>query len=445
VVIKVVSFHPSPLTGTGTMMTIVIAVIAFACTAVSSNNVQAFVLGTSSSRTFAPTARGHNVPPVYATVQATPIITKTKAPVFDEVCETTGVTLTRFMNEVAMLNPELKELTTLFGAIDTACKAIANLVKRSQLPSSETLGMEGAINVQGEDQKKLDVITNDLLKRALRFTGRLGVLASEEEDTPVDLVGPNAAGADEIIIEEGERYVAVFDPLDGSSNVDAGIPTGTIIGIYEHDVNCDVDPDCITDECTEQEAQCLANTLQPGTNLVAAAYCLYSSSTFLALTLGNGVYIFTLDENIGEFVLSKPKVVIPESSSIYSFNEANIDKWDEPMRATVLKWREGKGRSAKRFSSRYIGSMVGDVHRTLLYGGVFGYPGDTKNPNGKLRLLYEGAPMSFIMEQAGGMSTTGTQRVMEILPQVVHQRVPVLMGSKNDVQEIVDAYSAWKK
>jgi len=377
---------------------------------------------------------------VYSTLEA-PIQTKTKAPVFDEVCDTTGVTLTRFMNEVAMLNPELKELTTLFGAIDTACKAISNLVKRSQLPSSETLGYQGEVNVQGEDQKKLDVITNDLLKRALRFTGRLGVLASEEEDTPVDLIGKDFQAEREIIIEDSGKYVAVFDPLDGSSNVDAGIPTGTIIGVYEHDENCALDPECMDDDCTEQEAACLANTLQPGTNLIAAAYCLYSSSTFLALTLGNGVYIFTLDEAIGEFVLSKPRVRIPETSSIYSFNEANFEMWDKPMRETVQKWRAGTGASGKQFSSRYIGSMVGDVHRTLLYGGVFGYPGDSKNPNGKLRLLYEGAPMSFIMEQAGGLATTGTERVMEITPRIVHQRVPVIMGSKKDVQEVMDAYA----
>jgi len=364
---------------------------------------------------------------------------QTKAPIFDEVCDTTGVTLKRFMSEVAMLNPELSELTTLFGAIDTACKAITNMVKRSQLPSSETLGYQGEVNVQGEDQKKLDVITNDLLKRALRFTGRLGVLASEEEDTPVDL---SANANDGVLIDDGERYVAVFDPLDGSSNVDAGIPTGTIIGIYEHDENCEFDPNCVGEECNEQEAQCLANTLQPGTNLVAAAYCLYSSSTFLVLTLGAGTYGFTLDENIGEFVLSHPNIKIPETSSIMSFNEANTPKWDKPLQEVVSKWKSGTGASGKSFSSRYIGSMVGDVHRTLLYGGVFGYPGDTKNPNGKLRLLYEGAPMSFIMEQAGGMSTTGKERVMEIAPEVVHQRVPVIMGSKKDVQEVVDAYSA---
>jgi len=368
--------------------------------------------------------------------------TSAKIPVFDEVCDTCGVTLTRFMSEVTMLNPELTELTSIFGAIDTACKSITNLVKRSQLPSSSTLGYEGNINVQGEDQKKLDVITNDVLKRALRFTGRLGVLASEEEDAPVDIVG-NDASSPQVIFDDTEKYVVVFDPLDGSSNVDAGCPTGTIIGIYEHDEECDVDlSDFEGDELKEQEAKCLANTLQPGTNLVASAYCLYSSSTFLTLTLGNGVYMFTLDDQIGEFVLSKPDIKIPEVSNIVSLNEANIESWDEPVKNTVKNWRQGKGASGKTFTSRYIGAMVGDVHRTLLYGGVFGYPGDEKNPNGKLRLLYEGAPMSFIMEQAGGLSTTGTQRVMEIVPEQVHQRVPMFMGSKNEIQEIIDAYAA---
>ena len=280
-----------------------------------------------------------------------------------------------------------------------------------------------------------------MLKRALRFTGRLGVLASEEEDVPVSL--DDSVNGQKIVLDETQKYVAVFDPLDGSSNVDAGIPTGTIIGIYEHDEACEIDPDAVGDEYNEQMAKCLTNTLQPGTNLVAAAYCLYSSSTFFVLTLGNGVYMFTLDEQLGEFVLSKPDVKIPETSSIISMNEANIDMWDEPLKNVVKGWRNGTGRSGKRFSSRYIGSMVGDVHRTLLYGGVFGYPGDTKNPNGKLRLLYEGAPMSFIMEQAGGLSSTGRKRVMEINPEIVHQRVPIVMGSKNDIQEIMDAYNKW--
>ncbi|OEU09053.1 putative fructose-1,6-bisphosphatase [Fragilariopsis cylindrus CCMP1102] len=400
--------------------------VLVAVVAVSSTN--AFTARTSSSRGMIST-KLHSTTETEANPMAR---SKSKQPVFDEVCETTGVTLTRFMNEVAMLNPELRELTTLFGAIDTACKAMTNVVKRSQLPSSETLGYQGAVNIQGEDQKKLDVITNDILKRALRFTGRLGV----------DLIGTANSDNQEIVIEEGEKYVAVFDPLDGSSNVDAGIPTGTIIGIYEHSDNCEIDPECIGDECTELEAQCLANTLQPGTNLVAAAYCLYSSSTFMAITLGNGVYMFCLDETIGEFVLSHANVKVPADCNIYSMNEANFDKWDAPLKNVVKGWREGTGKSGERFTSRYIGSMVGDVHRTLLYGGVFGYPGDTKNVNGKLRLLYEGAPMSFIMEQAGGISSTGKERVMEITPEYVHQRIPVVMGSKNAVQEILDAYAA---
>jgi len=393
----------------------------------------AFALLAAPTVAFAPASK--------AFVRSPTELYKSNPPVFDEVCETTGVTLKRFMAEVAMLNPEISELTTLFGGIETACKAIANLVKRSQLPSSETLGLQGEVNIQGEDQKKLDVITNDVLKRALRFTGKLGVLASEEEDTPVDLM-PSDAKKSEIVIDEGERYVAVFDPLDGSSNVDAGIPTGTIIGIYEHDENCIIDDECVGEECTEMEAQCLANTLQPGTNLVAAAYCLYSSSTFFVLTLGSGTYGFTLDENIGEFVLSHPNIKIPEDSKILSFNEANTHMWDEPLQEVVAGWRNGTGKNGESFTSRYIGSMVGDVHRTLLYGGVFGYPGDTINVNGKLRLLYEGAPMSFIMEQAGGLSTTGTQRVMEITPEIVHQRVPCIMGSKDNVQEVIDAYAA---
>jgi len=378
-------------------------------------------------------------PPLISTA-TTSVLNALQAPVLDEVCETTGVTLKRYMNEVAMLNPELSELTILFGAIDTACKAITNMVKRSQLPTSETLGLEGEINIQGEDQKKLDVITNEVLKRALRFTGKMGVLASEEEDVPLDLVNTEK----DALFAETDKYVAVFDPLDGSSNVDAGIPTGTIIGIYEHDENCELDPECIGEQCSEKELTCLTNTLQAGTNLVAAAYCLYSSSTFFVLTLGSGTFGFTLDENLGEFVLSHPNMQIPETSSIMSFNEANTHMWDKPLQDVVSRWREGTGKSGNTFTSRYVGSMVGDVHRTLLYGGVFGYPGDSKNVNGKLRLLYEGAPMSFIMEQAGGVSSTGTERVMEITPDYVHQRVPMVMGSKNDIEEIIEAYAEAK-
>merc|ERR1712194_459156 len=178
-----------------------------------------------------------------------------------------------------------------------------------------TLGYQGAVNIQGEDQKKLDVISNDILKRALRFTGNIAVLASEEEDLPVDVTIENAS-RNSIVIDDTDKYVAVFDPLDGSSNVDAGCPTGTIIGIYEHDEACEIDDDASMEEKDRQMAECMSNTLQPGTKLVAAAYCLYSSSTFLTITLGNGSYMFTLDEQIGEFILSKPDVKIPKKIQI---------------------------------------------------------------------------------------------------------------------------------
>eukprot|EP00558_Chaetoceros_sp_UNC1202_P003693 CAMPEP_0197234430 /NCGR_PEP_ID=MMETSP1429-20130617/2183_1 /TAXON_ID=49237 /ORGANISM="Chaetoceros sp., Strain UNC1202" /LENGTH=407 /DNA_ID=CAMNT_0042692837 /DNA_START=77 /DNA_END=1300 /DNA_ORIENTATION=+ len=361
------------------------------------------------------------------------------SPVLDEVCDTTGVTLTRFMYEVERVNPELSELAQLFSGIQTASKAITNLVKRSQLPSSSMLGLEGVINVQGEDQKKLDVITNDILKMALRHTGKVGVLASEEEDRPVDVMSMDK----EVVYDEGSQYVTVFDPLDGSSNVDAGIPTGTIFGIFHHDETCDITAFLEGDFDEDTDMMCMVNTLQPGNNLAASGYVLYSSSTFLTMTIGHGVYGFTLDEQLGEFILSHPCIEIPETMNIMSFNEANWDLWDAPMQEVHESWRTGKSSLGKRYTSRYVGSMVADVHRTLLYGGVFGYPGDTKNVNGKLRLLYEAAPMSFLIEQAGGLSSTGRERIMDISPENVHQRVPVVMGSKNEVQEVIDGYKKW--
>mmetsp|Transcript_4513 Transcript_4513/g.5532 ORF Transcript_4513/g.5532 Transcript_4513/m.5532 type:complete len:420 (-) Transcript_4513:700-1959(-) len=363
------------------------------------------------------------------------------SPEFDEVCDTTGVTLTRFMQEVENVNPELSELAQLISGIQTASKAISNLVKRSQLPSSSVLGLEGAINVQGEDQKKLDVITNDVLKRALKHTGTVGVVASEEEDTPMNVMSERKTK--DVIYDEGSSYVTVFDPLDGSSNVDAGIPTGTIFGIFHHDESCDISAFLDAPEDSNfnmDDVVCMVNTLQPGNNLAAAGYVLYSSSTFLTLTIGSGVYGFTLDEQIGEFVLSHPCIQLPDEMNIMSFNEANWDLWDEPMQNVHERWRTGKSKLGKRYTSRYVGSMVADVHRTLLYGGVFGYPSDSKNVNGKLRLLYEAAPMSFLIEQAGGLSTTGRERIMDLTPENVHQRVPVVMGSKTEVQEVIDEY-----
>jgi len=379
---------------------------------------------------------------------------KVLVPIFPEACEYTGVTLTRYMNEVARANPDLVDLETLIASIQTACKTINMLVQRAHITG--LVGYAdggGSINVQGEEQKTLDVVANDVLKNALRFTGKMGVIASEEEDTPVevgDLSGLPEYDTQALMDETG-RYTAVFDPLDGSSNVDAGIPTGTIFGIFEDDQTCIVpeegcEPtDPAPDDCgvSEVSTQCLAATLQPGTSLVVSGYCLYSSSTFFALTLGAGVQIFTLDTQIGEFVLTHPNVRLPERGAIYSMNEANRPMWDAPLRAYVEAIQSGSGESGKRYTSRYIGSMVGDVHRTLMYGGLFGYPADQKNKNGKLRLLYEAAPMAYLIEQAGGRATTGKTRLMDLVPQSVHQRVPVILGSPDDVRECRSYYDAF--
>jgi fructose-1,6-bisphosphatase I len=327
-------------------------------------------------------------------------------PVHDNICEQTGITLSRYILEMARANPELNDVESIFTSLQTACKTISSLIRRSAFTGLAGF-MEGggSINVQGEEQKKLDVIANDVLKNALRWSGKLGTLASEEEDTPilVDNFG-NAVFSGEIIVEEEGRYVAVFDPLDGSSNVDANIPTGTIFGIFSRNDECDIDGIELEEDA---EQRCLQDTMQPGKNLVAAGYCLYSSATTLVFTLGCGVFGFTLDETIGEFRLTHPNMVIPTRGSVYSFNEANRWDWDEPLRDYIADIQQGRGDTGKRYTARYVGSMVADVHRTLLYGGIFGYPADKKNPNGKLRLLYEAAPMSFLLEQAGGLALTG--------------------------------------
>jgi len=335
------------------------------------------------------------------------------------------MTLSRFMLEAARENQDLQEMEALMTSIQMACKTISNLVSRAgiaDLTGAQSGG--GSMNVQGEEQKKLDVISNDVLKNALRYTGKLGVLASEEEDHPV-LIEEAYAG----------KYVACFDPLDGSSNIDCNVATGTIFGVFEQKEECLIDPE---ENLTADEAQvrCLLNTLQPGDNLKAAGYCLYSSSTILVFTMGNGVHGFTLDREIGEFVLTHYNMQIPKRGKIYSFNEANEPDWDEGLKKYVANLKDGKGETGQKYSSRYIGSMVGDVHRTLLYGGIFGYPSDKKNANGKLRLLYEAAPMGFIVEQAGGKCSTGKESVMNLHPEGVHQRCPVYLGSVDDVNEL---------
>lgn len=348
--------------------------------------------------------------------------------------DTSPMTLTRYMIKAAMENEDnedmehMQDMQNLMASIQLACKKICSLVQRAGI--TNLTGLEdggGSVNIQGEEQKKLDVLSNDVLKNALRYSGKMGVIASEEEDEPVMV--------DEVY---SGNYVAVFDPLDGSSNIDAGIATGTIFGIFVQNTGCLASD--WESKIDETELTCLYNTMQPGSNLVAAGYCMYSSSCMMVLTTGHGVNGFTLDPQIGEFVLTHPDIKIPPRGKIYSFNEANSPAWDPVLREYVGRLKNGTSSSNVKFSSRYIGSLVADVHRTLLYGGVFGYPGDAKNPNGKLRLLYECAPMSFLVEQAGGLATTGRERVMDIIPDGVHQRMPFIIGSRDDVQELVEMY-----
>merc|ERR1719182_161657 len=332
-------------------------------------------------------------------------------------------------------------------SVERACKTISNLVRKAPIAQAELLGLEGdgdSINIQGEEQKKLDVITNTVLKNALRFSGKMAVLASEEEDEPVGVEEDDAMYSydKEVIIEEGQKYVAVFDPLDGSSNVDANIPTGTIFGIYEEPEGCVIDSDGDGTVTNEELRDCLGATLQPGNKLVVSGYCLYSAATALVMSFGgNTCQGFTLDESVGEFVLTQPNMKIPSRGKpIYSINEANRWQWDEPLRNYVTDIQQGNGQTGKQYTARYLGSMVGDIHRTLLYGGIFGYPADTKNKNGKLRLLYEAAPIGFLMEAAGGTAESSGTRILDIEPTNVHQRVPCFFGSADDVAEMRSYY-----
>ncbi|KAK8570639.1 hypothetical protein V6N13_103043 [Hibiscus sabdariffa] len=314
------------------------------------------------------------------------------------------------------------ELTIVISSISMACKQIASLVQRASI--SNLTGVQGAVNVQGEDQKKLDVVSNEVFSSCLRSSGRTGIIASEEEDVPV-AVEESYSG----------NYIVVFDPLDGSSNIDAAVSTGSIFGIYSPNDEClaGVDEDDSTLGSIEQ--RCVVNVCQPGNNLLAAGYCMYSSSIIFVLTLGNGVFAFTLDPMYGEFVLTQENIQIPKAGKIYAFNEGNYQLWDDKLKKYIDDLKD-PGPSGKPYSARYIGSLVGDFHRTLLYGGIYGYPRDKKSKNGKLRLLYECAPMSFIVEQAGGKGSDGQQRILDIQPVEIHQRVPLYIGSQEELEAL---------
>lgn len=323
------------------------------------------------------------------------------------------ITLTRHVLSDQLRLGELAtgDLTLLLTAIQVTSKFIATNVRKARLIN--LIGAAGETNIQGEEQKKLDVLSNDIMVNALRASGKTAVLVSEELD-------------DAIIIEDRYKgkYCVVFDPLDGSSNIDAGVNIGTIFGIYK------IRPD---------SQGTVEDVLRPGSEMVAAGYTMYGSSANLVLSTGQGVNGYTLDAGLGEFILTHPNIQIPHRGKIYSFNEGNSMYFYPPVTA-YLNAIKYPAPPKSPYSARYIGSMVADVHRTLLYGGIFGYPNDKKSKNGKLRLLYEAFPMAFLTEQAGGIATTGTKRILDIVPKSIHERCPVFLGSRDDVQDLLKFY-----
>ena len=326
--------------------------------------------------------------------------------------KTQFMTLARYIIEEEKKHPEATgELSNLLHDLSLATKIISLEVNKAGLV--DILGFTGNHNVHGEDVKKLDIYAHEMMVRAMDHGGHLCVMASEEEEDIIPIPTQFHAG----------KYVLLFDPLDGSSNIDANVSIGTIFSIYRR-VTEDGDPGTIED------------LLQPGVKQVAAGYVIYGSSTMLVYTAGNGVHGFTLDPAFGEYILSHPNIQIPKKGKIYSINEGNYLYWHPGLKKYIKYLQQEDKESERPYSSRYIGSMVADIHRNLLYGGIFMYPADSRHPNGKLRLMYECNPMAFIVEQAGGRATDGKQRIMEIQPKAVHQRVPVFIGSEEDVKTV---------
>lgn len=296
----------------------------------------------------------------------------------------------------------------LLSGITLAGKIIADQVRRAGL--NDLLGSFDRINVQGETQQKLDVLANQALLYCLGTRGNVAIMASEENEKPVVVERDREFGT----------YVVVFDPLDGSSNIDVNVSVGTIFSILRRET----DPDRTRDP--------LEDVLQPGRCQVAAGYIVYGSSTMLVYTTGDGVYGFTLDPSIGAFVISHERITMPAEGAIYSCNEANSDSFPEPYRQYLAHLRSGK--TGRTYSSRYIGSLVADFHRTLMKGGIFLYPPTKHYSSGKLRLLYEANPIAFLAEQAGGMAVDGKGNILDVTPTSLHQRTPLLVGGKVEVE-----------
>ncbi len=331
---------------------------------------------------------------------------------------THNISLTRYLIEQQRLHGHIPaELRLLLEIVARACKGISRAVNKGELGG--VLGSAESANVQGEVQKKLDIIANEVLIDANEWGGHLAAMASEEMEC-IHCV-PNR-------YPQGE-YLLLFDPLDGSSNIDVNVSIGTIFSVLK--VPND-DPEVIEEICEE-------DFLQPGHQQVAAGYCVYGPQTTLVLTVGDGVAMFTLDREQGSFVLTQDGVTIPQDTQEFAINMSNMRHWDEPVKRYIDECLAGKeGPRGKDFNMRWIASMVADVHRIMTRGGVFMYPWDKREPHkpGKLRLMYEANPMAWLIEQAGGAATNGRERILDIQPTELHQRVPVFLGSKNEVEQV---------
>jgi len=328
---------------------------------------------------------------------------------------TSVVTIDRFIIEQERLFPEATgELSGILYDIAVAAKMIANKVRSAGL--ADILGSNESQNVQGEVQAKLDVLSNEIIIKAMDHGGRLCAMASEEEPDIIPIPDGFKCG----------KYVLLFDPLDGSSNIDVNVPVGTIFSVLRK-----------TSTGARGE---MSDLLQPGTQQVAAGYVIYGSSTMLVYTTGQGSHGFTLDPSIGEFLLSHPNIRIPNAGRYLSVNDAYEQLWDEPVKSLMRRYRGLEG-NHKPLSVRYVGSLVADFHRNLLGGGVFAYPANAKRKQGKLRLLYEANPLAFVVEQAGGAAYDGAHRVMEVQPTELHQRTPLYIGSKGEVDLAVELLS----